>query len=81
MRIDKFLKVSRLIKRRAVAQEMISKNRIEINGKVAKKATNVKIEDRVLLKYGNREVTVIVKSLNEKASKDEASTMYEVLGE
>lgn len=85
MRIDKYLKVSRLVKRRTVAQELVGKNRVLINDKVAKKSSDVKIDDIVLLKYGSDEgiryVKVKVLSLNEKASKDEASTMYEVVGD
>ncbi len=83
MRIDKYLKNSRLIKRRVVAQEMLTKGRVLLNDKVAKKSSDVKVGDVIILKYGNseqvRHVCVKVVSLKEKVSKEEAMTLYEVM--
>ncbi len=85
MRIDKYLKVSRLVKRRVIAQELIEKERVLVNDKVAKKGTKLAVGDIILLKYGSddtkRYVNVKVLLLNEKASKEEASNMYEIVGE
>ncbi len=85
MRIDKFLKVSRLVKRRSVAQELLIANRVMINEKVAKKSASVKIGDIITLKYGSednsRYVKVIVEKLLDKVSKDDALTMYKVIGD
>lgn len=82
MRIDKFLKVSRLVKRRAVAQELIDAGRVCVNDKVVKKSATVNIGDIILLKYGSadnsRYVKVKVVKLLDKVSKDDALLMYEV---
>ncbi len=79
MRIDKFLKVSRLVKRRTLAQELLDNNRVYINDKIAKKSTNIQKDDIIVLRYGNRDLKVKVIEIREVVSKDEASTMYEVL--
>lgn len=85
MRIDKFLKVSRLVKRRSVAQELLIANRVMINEKVAKKSASVKVGDTITLKYGSednsRHVKVKVEKLLDKVSKDDALTMYKVMGD
>lgn len=69
MRIDKFLKVSRVIKRRTVAQEACDGGRIEINGKVAKPSKEVKVGDVVTVTFGNRSVTFEVLSTDEKQTR------------
>ena len=79
MRLDKFLKVSRLIKRRTVAKEACETERITINGKAAKPSADVKVGDVVSVKFGNGEVTVRVRSLAEHVPKNEASDLYEIL--
>ncbi len=85
MRIDKYLKISRLIKRRVVAQEMLSKSRVLLNGKVAKKSSCVNVDDVITLKYGGsdqeRYVNVRIIDIKEKVSKEEAISLYEVLEE
>ena len=63
MRLDKFLKVSRLIKRRTVANEACSAGRVLVNGKAAKAGTNVKPGDRIDIQFGNRETAVEVVSV------------------
>ncbi|MCH5351076.1 MAG: RNA-binding S4 domain-containing protein [Clostridiales bacterium] len=76
MRIDKFLKVSRLIKRRTVAQEACDAGKVFVNGRAVKPSCVLKIGDEVELKLGTP-IRFTVKSLNEKASKEEAQTLYE----
>ena len=71
MRLDKFLKVSRLIKRRTVANEACSAGRVLVNGKAAKAGTNVKPGDRIDIQFGNRETAVEVVSIAETVKKDE----------
>ncbi|MCI8613125.1 MAG: RNA-binding S4 domain-containing protein [Clostridia bacterium] len=78
MRIDKFLKVSRLLKRRSVAASACDEARIFVGGKAVKPAYRVKVGDIITIVYGNRRLTAEVKALNEKVSKDEACTLYEV---
>lgn len=79
MRIDKFLKNSRLIKRRTVSKSACDTGRILINDKEAKAGTKVKVGDKITIKFGNNEQVVEVKELLEHAPKDKAATMYEVI--
>lgn len=79
MRIDKFLKVSRVIKRRSVAQEACDGGRIEINGKVVKPAKEVKIGDIVTVTFGNNSMSFEVLSTDERQTKQTAETMYRLI--
>ncbi|MCL6517708.1 RNA-binding S4 domain-containing protein [Alicyclobacillus sp.] len=79
MRIDKFLKSSRLVKRRTVAKELADAGRVAVNGRVAKAGTEVVPGDIVTLRYGNRTVEVRVLRLLENPRKDAAGEMYELL--
>ena len=79
MRIDKYLKVSRLIKRRTVANEVADAGRILVNGKPAKASYAVKVGDEIEITFGNRPVKVRVLSVDAHAGKDVAREMYEVL--
>lgn len=81
MRLDKYLKVSRLIKRRTVAKEIADKGRISINGKVAKSSTDVKIGDELTLLFGNKTLVVKVTDMRETTKKDEAENMYKVVSD
>ena len=81
MRIDKFLKVSRLIKRRSVAKDVSDQGRIWINGKEAKPASAVKPGDELTIQFGQKNVTVRVDRIAEIVRKDEASEMYTLLRE
>jgi ribosomal 50S subunit-recycling heat shock protein len=81
MRLDKFLKVSRLIKRRTLAKEVADQGRITINGQQAKASSNVKIGDELNVRFGQRLVTVIVENLQETTRKEEAANMYKVIKE
>lgn len=79
MRLDKFLKVSRIIKRRTVAKEVADKGRIAINGNVAKSSTNVKEGDEMTIEFGNRTLVLRVDKLLETTKKDQAEEMYTIL--
>lgn len=79
MRIDKYLKVSRLIKRRTVANEVADAGRITVNGKAVKASYTVKEGDIIEVAFGQKPVRVKVVSTNAPAGKDVAREMYEVL--
>lgn len=79
MRIDKFLKVSRVIKRRSVAADACDGGRIEINGKVVKPSKDVKIGDIVTVSFGNNTLRFEVIDINEKQTKQPAENMYRVI--
>ncbi|NLC95689.1 MAG: RNA-binding S4 domain-containing protein [Bacilli bacterium] len=81
MRIDKYLKVSRLIKRRTVAKEVAEHERIEINNKIAKPSSEVKVGDLVTITYGNKRVTFRVTQISESSKKADAENMYEIVSE
>lgn len=81
LRLDKFLKVSRLVKRRTVAKEMCSKGRISVNGKMAKPGMNVKIDDEIAIQFGQKLVTVRVNAIKEMIKKEEAHFMCTVIRE
>ncbi|AZU59859.1 RNA-binding S4 domain-containing protein [Neobacillus mesonae] len=81
MRLDKFLKVSRLIKRRTLAKEVSDQGRIEINGSVAKASSTVKAGDELTLRLGQRKVTVRIERIQETTRKEEAAEMYTILKE
>ncbi|NLM74745.1 MAG: RNA-binding S4 domain-containing protein [Clostridiaceae bacterium] len=79
MRIDKFLKVSRIIKRRTLANEACSKERVTINGKIAKPGTEVKVGDIVEIRFGENITRIKVLKLSEHVKKEESAQMYELL--
>ncbi|MBC6680941.1 RNA-binding S4 domain-containing protein [Zhenpiania hominis] len=79
MRIDKFLKNSRLIKRRSVAKEACEQERILINDKVAKPGTEVREGDVIRIQFGNSVVTAKVLRLLDSSKKEDAATMYEII--
>lgn len=81
MRLDKFLKVSRLIKRRTVANDACDSERISVNGKPAKASYNVKIDDRITVAFGTKSVTVRVLDIKDTTKKSEAPGMYEIISE
>ena len=78
MRLDKYLKVSRLIKRRTLAKEVSDQGRIKINGNVAKASSTVAVGDELEVRLGKRIITVEVTDLKEHATKDNAKGMFEV---
>ncbi len=79
MRIDKFLKVSRILKRRTVAQEACTEEKVIINGKPAKPSTAVKIGDVVEILYAQGTLKFRVLQIKETVKKEEAPTLYEVM--
>ncbi|MCI8631521.1 MAG: RNA-binding S4 domain-containing protein [Firmicutes bacterium] len=79
MRIDKFLKNSRLIKRRTIAKEACEQERVMINGKPAKPGSEVKIGDIINIRFGSSEITVKVLLLTESSKKEEAANMYQII--
>ena len=81
MRIDKYLKVSRLIKRRTVANEVADAGRINVNGRPVKASYQVKVDDVIEVVFGNRTMRAKVLSLDAPAGKDVAREMYEILAE
>lgn len=81
MRLDKFLKVSRIIKRRTVAKEVADKKRILINGKEAKSSSDVKVGDELTIRFGNKTLVVKVLAVNEVVKKEMADKMYEIVRE
>lgn len=76
MRLDKFLKVSRLIKRRTVANESCDAGRVMVNGKPAKASVNVKVGDIIEIMFGTRAVKVEVLDIQETTRKDEARELF-----
>lgn len=81
MRLDKYLKVARILKRRSVSKEMADSERVYVNGKAAKPAHTVKVGDEVAIVFGQKKLTVRVKMLKEQIKKEEASDLYEIISE
>ncbi len=81
MRLDKFLKVSRLIKRRTVAKDVSGAGKVLVNGRPAKAATDVKVGDKLTMLFGRREVMVEILEIAETKRADQAADMYKVLSE
>ena len=81
MRLDKYLKVSRLIKRRTVAKEVAEAERILVNGKLAKPSKDINVSDIITIEFGTKVVNIKVLSVDEKTKKELASTMYELVDE
>ena len=76
MRLDKWLKVSRLIKRRTVANEACDNERVTVNGRVQRASYDVKVGDRISIRFGQKELQVEVLSVQENAGKADAAAMY-----
>lgn len=81
MRLDKFLKVSRLVKRRTLAKEVCDQGRVLVNRKAAKAGTVVSVGDEISIRFGQKIVTAKVLRLLDHVRKEEADTMYEVVSE
>ena len=81
MRLDKYLKVSRLIKRRTVANEACDSERVSVNGRTVKASYDVKIGDKIAVTFGQKTVTVKVLDIRETTKKTESVGMYEVISE
>ena len=81
MRIDKFLKVSRIVKRRTLAQEACDNGKVCINGKEVKPSHQIKVGDVVEIIYTNGGVKFVVKEIKEFVKKDEAQNLYEIIND
>ncbi|MET3291316.1 RNA-binding S4 domain-containing protein [Brevibacillus fluminis] len=81
MRLDKFLKVSRLIKRRTLAKDVCDQSRVEINDRPAKASSNVKIGDTLSIRFGQKRVIVKIEDIKENPRKEEAASLYSLVGE
>ncbi len=79
MRLDKFLKVSRIIKRRTVANEACDAGRVAVNGKAARASYDVKVGDVIEISFGARNFKAQVTAVSETVKKDDAATLYTVL--
>lgn len=80
-RLDKYLKVSRLIKRRTMAKEASENERVLVNGTIAKPSKEVHVGDLITISYGKKELTIKITSLIDSTKKKDASLMYELISE
>ncbi|MEE0830584.1 MAG: RNA-binding S4 domain-containing protein [Longicatena sp.] len=81
MRLDKYLKVARILKRRSVSKELAENQRVYVNGRIAKPSTIVKVGDEIRVIFGHREILVRVLMLAKQVNKNDAALMFEVLEE
>ena len=81
MRVDKYLKVARILKRREVGKQLALNERIFINDKAAKPSSEVEVGDEIRIIFGHREIKILVKDVRDTASKQQAFEMYEVIEE
>ena len=79
MRLDKFLKISRLIKRRTVANEACDAGRVSLNGRIAKAGAEVAVGDVIEIRFGNSITKAEITSIKEQVSKDAAGTLYRIV--
>lgn len=79
MRLDKYLKVSRIIKRRTVANDACDAGRVLVNGRVAKASTDIKVGDRIEIEFGNKNVSVEVTKIVDTTKKEDAKEMFKYL--
>lgn len=79
MRLDKYLKVSRIIKRRTVAKEACESGRVSINGKIAKPSTDVNEEDIIEIRYASKVLKAKILNISNHVMKEEAKEMYEII--
>ena len=79
MRLDKYLKVSRIIKRRTVANEACDAGRVQINGKPAKASAEVKVGDKITIGFGNKDVSVEVLDVQETIHKEDVTSLYKYI--
>lgn len=81
MRLDKFLKVSRLIRRRTLAKQVADQGRIQVNGNVAKAGTRLAVGDEVSIQFGQTLLTVQIEKLKDHVRREEAEQLYRVIKE
>jgi len=81
MRIDKYLKVSRIVKRRTVAKSLADNSRLFLNGRVAKAGSEVEVGDEIDIIFGQRKLSIRVKMVEENVRKEQCSEMYELIAD
>ena len=81
MRIDKFLKISRILKRRTLGKDACDNSRVSVNGKDVKPSFKLKVGDVVIVRFASGEVKFKVENLKENVKKEEAQTLYSIIGE
>ncbi len=81
MRIDKYIKLTRIIKRRTLVKTLADNDRLLINGKIAKPSSKVSIGDQITILFGNKEVIVRIKAIIDSTKKEDAPLMYELISE
>jgi len=81
MRLDKFLKVSRLVKRRTLAKEVCDQGRVTVNGKTAKAGTTIAVGDEITIRFGQKAVTARVEMIKENVKKEESASMFTIVKE
>ena len=81
MRLDKYLKISRIFKRRTIAKEVSKSQKIQVNDRPAKPSTNVEVGDIIDIKYGNKELVVKVTQISSYSKKEDAENMYQILSD
>lgn len=81
MRLDKFLKVSRIIKRRTIAKEIADQDRIKVNDQIAKSSTKISVGDILEIKFGNKTLIVKVEEIKDTTKKAEAAELYSIVEE
>lgn len=81
MRLDKYLKVARILKRREVAKELALQDRVWINGRLAKPSSEVEVGDEIRLKFGYRMLTIKVEDIQKQVSKQNAALLFSVISE
>jgi len=81
VRLDKYLKVSRLIKRRTVAKEFAENERVTVNGRVAKPSTNVNVGDILTIQMGGRQITIEILELKDNVKAGDAQSLYRIVNE
>ena len=81
MRLDKFLKVSRIIKRRTLSKELSESSRVKVNGKIAKPSTQLKIGELIEIEFGKSILVVRVKELKEHVLKNDSGMLYDIVEE
>lgn len=79
MRLDKYIKVSRIIKRRTVAKAACDAGRVQLNGRPAKAGDTVKVDDVITIGFGDKELKARITSVSEVVKKDEAKELYEII--
>lgn len=79
MRLDKYLKVSRIIKRRTIANEACDAGRVSVNGKIARASYDVKVNDIIEISFGTKNVKAQVTAVTETVRKDDAATLYKII--